>query len=61
MQMSIEKILDKIIIINGDCAEKGLNLSSDDREKITSNVSIIYHFCATIKFDEVFDFYFVYL
>lgn len=44
----------RIVIINGDCALKKLGLSDDDRERITSNVSLIYHFCASIRFDEVF-------
>ena len=54
MQMSIEKIMERIVIINGDCSLIKLGMSDDDREMITSNVSLIYHFCASIRFDEVY-------
>lgn len=51
--MTIESIMEKIVIIVGDCSLKNLGISCDDRFKIITNVSLIYHFCATIKFDEV--------
>lgn len=54
MQMSIEKIMERIVIINGDCSLIKLGISDNDRERIISNVSLIYHFCASIRFDEVY-------
>jgi alcohol-forming fatty acyl-CoA reductase len=51
-QMSIDEMIDKIIIINGDCALKELAISSADRQLIIDNVSLMYHFAATIRFDE---------
>ena len=52
--MSLEALMSKIHIIEGDCAYKGLNLTPSDRQLITENVSLIYHFAATIRFNERF-------
>ncbi|XP_073831837.1 fatty acyl-CoA reductase wat-like [Musca autumnalis] len=41
----------KITIISGDCYEKGLGISAQDKEKLR-NVSIIFHVAATVRFDE---------
>ncbi|XP_073829421.1 fatty acyl-CoA reductase wat-like isoform X2 [Musca autumnalis] len=41
----------KLIAISGDCYEKGLGISAQDKERL-SNVSIIFHVAATIRFDE---------
>ncbi|XP_073829422.1 fatty acyl-CoA reductase wat-like [Musca autumnalis] len=41
----------KITPIAGDCYEKGLGISAQDKEKLR-NVSIIFHIAATIRFDE---------
>jgi len=46
------ELLSKIIIINGDCSVVGLGISEEDRQLITENVTLIYHFAATIRFDE---------
>lgn len=48
----MNELLSKIIIINGDCAVEGLGISEQDRQLITENVTLIYHFAATIRFDE---------
>lgn len=38
--------------VAGDCAVAGLGLSLTDRQTLVSNISIIFHAAATIKFDE---------
>lgn len=38
--------------IAGDCSIAGLGLSLTDRQTLMSNISIIFHAAATIKFDE---------
>lgn len=38
--------------ISGDCSIAGLGLSLTDRQTLISNISIIFHAAATIKFDE---------
>lgn len=45
-------MISKIVVIHGDCALEGLGISDEDRKLITENVSLIYHFAATIRFDE---------
>ena len=55
-QISTEEILTKFVIIIGDCESLEVGISKEDRQKIVENVSIIYHFCATIRFDEVNEF-----
>ncbi|CAG9804561.1 unnamed protein product [Chironomus riparius] len=51
-QKSMDELLSKIIIINGDCSVVGLGISETDRQLIAENVTLIYHFAATIRFDE---------
>ncbi|XP_073831838.1 putative fatty acyl-CoA reductase CG5065 [Musca autumnalis] len=41
----------KIIPIAGDCCEKELGISTQDKERL-HNVSIIFHVAATVRFDE---------
>lgn len=38
--------------IAGDCSVAGLGLSLTDRQTLISNISIMFHCAATIKFDE---------
>lgn len=45
-------MISKIAVIQGDCGLGGLGVSDEDRKLITENVSLIYHFAATIRFDE---------
>lgn len=45
-------MVNKIAVIHGDCALEGLGISDADRKLIIENVSLIYHFAATIRFDE---------
>lgn len=51
-QMDVEEMVSKIVVIPGDCGLLGLGISDEDRKLITDNVSLIYHFAATIRFDE---------
>ncbi|KAG5668842.1 hypothetical protein PVAND_016764 [Polypedilum vanderplanki] len=51
---SMSEILEKVIVIAGDCSYKDLNISPADRAAIVSQVSMIYHFAATVKFNEKF-------
>lgn len=50
--MTVETILSKIKVIDGDVAVIGLGLSAEDRQDIIENVEIICHSAATVKFDE---------
>lgn len=38
--------------VAGDCSIAGLGLDLNDRQTLVSNISIIFHAAATIKFDE---------
>lgn len=46
------KFRHKIVTVAGDCSIAGLGLSLTDRQTLVSNISIIFHAAATIKFDE---------
>jgi fatty acyl-CoA reductase len=50
--MSVEQMISKIVIITGDCALVGLGISESDRKLVTENCTLMYHFAATIRFDE---------
>lgn len=50
--MTVEQMINKIIIITGDCALVGLGISESDRKLVTENCTLFYHFAATIRFDE---------
>lgn len=38
--------------INGDCAQPNLGISPEDREVLTTNVDVIIHCAATVRFNE---------
>lgn len=46
------KFRHKIVTVAGDCSVAGLGLSLNDRQTLVSNINIIFHAAATIKFDE---------
>jgi alcohol-forming fatty acyl-CoA reductase len=48
----VPKFRHKIVAVAGDCSLAGLGLSLNDRQMLVSNVGIIFHAAATIKFDE---------
>jgi fatty acyl-CoA reductase len=42
----------KIIAVEGDCAQPGLGLSPDNRQRIVEHVNIVFHVAATVRFNE---------
>lgn len=50
--MNVEEMISKIVIIAGDCALVGLGMTENDRNLVTTNCTLMYHFAATIRFDE---------
>lgn len=48
----VPKFRHKLVTIPGDCSIAGLGLSLTDRQTLISNINIIFHAAATIKFDE---------
>lgn len=45
-----ELAFNKIIAVDGDISSPGLGLCDEDREKLTANVSIVFHSAASVKF-----------
>lgn len=48
----VPKFRHKIVAIAGDCSLAGLGLKITDRQILTSNVHIVFHAAATVRFDE---------
>lgn len=48
----VPKFDKKIIAIAGDCSLAGLGLKICDRQTLISNVHIVFHAAATVRFDE---------
>ncbi|CAK9801123.1 Fatty acyl-CoA reductase wat [Anthophora plagiata] len=46
------KFRHQIVPVVGDCCEPGFGMSATDRERITREVSIVFHVAATVRFDE---------
>ncbi|XP_071440782.1 putative fatty acyl-CoA reductase CG5065 [Hetaerina americana] len=46
------EVLSKIVSIAGDIGEAGLGLSQSDRKRLCSQVSVIFHSAATVRFNE---------
>jgi len=42
----------KVVPVAGDILEPGLGLSDSDVERLSSEVSLVFHSAATVKFDE---------
>jgi fatty acyl-CoA reductase len=42
----------KVLAIQGDIAQKGLGLSTQDRHQLCREVSIVFHLAATVRIDE---------
>jgi len=47
-----EKVFDKVVCINGDVSDPDLGLSAEDRQRLCSEVTIVFHSAATVKFNE---------
>jgi fatty acyl-CoA reductase len=43
--------MSKVILVTGDCEQRGLGLSKDDRAVLVCEVNIIFHSAATVRFD----------
>lgn len=52
LREQMPKFTHKIVAIAGDCSLAGLNLKITDRQKLISNVQIVFHAAATVRFDE---------
>lgn len=52
LRETVPKFRHKIVAVAGDCSMAGLGLSLTDRQMLVTNVGIIFHAAATIKFDE---------
>lgn len=53
LRETVPKLRHKIVTIAGDCSSAGLGLSLLDRQTLVSNINIVFHAAATIKFDEI--------
>lgn len=52
LRETVPKFRHKIVTVAGDCSIAGLGLSLTDRQTLATNISIIFHAAATVKFDE---------
>ncbi|XP_069691450.1 fatty acyl-CoA reductase wat-like [Periplaneta americana] len=43
---------DKVVAVAGDCAEKDLGLSPQDRQRLADSVDVVFNLAATVRFDE---------
>lgn len=46
------KFRHQIVAIAGDCSQPNLGISSQDRDTLIREVSIVFHVAATVRFDE---------
>lgn len=47
-----KKFKHKLIPITGDCTLPGLGINSEEKQTLISNVHIVFHAAATVRFDE---------
>lgn len=52
LRESVPKFRHKIVAIAGDCSLAGLGLKICDRQNLITNVNIVFHAAATVRFDE---------
>lgn len=52
LREQVPKFRHKIVAIGGDCSLAGLGLKIVDRQTLMSNVHIVFHAAATVRFDE---------
>lgn len=52
LREQVPKFRHKIVAIAGDCSVAGLGLKIIDRQTLMSNVHIVFHAAATVRFDE---------
>lgn len=51
-EMDAEKTFDKVVCVNGDVSDPELGLSAEDRQRLSDEVTIVFHSAATVKFNE---------
>ncbi|XP_073998703.1 fatty acyl-CoA reductase 1-like [Rhodnius prolixus] len=42
----------KVVVVEGNAADKGLGISDEDKQELINNVSIIFHAAACVRFDD---------
>lgn len=42
----------KIVVLDGDIAERGLGLCDNDKEELCNNVAVVFHAAACVRFDD---------
>lgn len=52
LRAEVPKFRHKIVAMPGDCSLPGLGLTLTDRQTLISNVNIVFHAAATVRFDE---------
>lgn len=51
-EVNAENVFSKVVCINGDVSDPDLGLSAEDRKRLCSDVTIVFHSAATVKFNE---------
>lgn len=51
-RVSVETLRAKLEAVDGDITKHGLGLSAEDRHKLITDVSIVFHSAASVKFDD---------
>lgn len=46
------KILQKVVLVSGDVSLDELDLSSEDKATLIRDVNVVFHFAATVRFDD---------
>lgn len=46
------QLLNRLDVVTGDCEQIDLAMSDEDRKKVIENITLMYHFAATVRFDE---------
>ncbi|KAJ8939308.1 hypothetical protein NQ314_011166 [Rhamnusium bicolor] len=52
LKIECPKFKHRIEAIPGDCSVTGLGLSIADRQKLLTNINVVFHVAATVRFDE---------
>lgn len=52
LRNTVPKFRHKIVAVVGDCSIAGLGMDLNDRQTLITNVNIVFHAAATVKFDE---------
>lgn len=52
LRETVPKFRHKIVALAGDCSLAGLGMKITDRQTLISNVDIVFHAAATVRFDE---------